>query len=79
LIFVRPETTWLTAAELRTVWDRFTKLMFRFAERGQNPAERPRGAREVRLFVSATVAPPAGALAPRTSIAPQTHEANGGG
>jgi hypothetical protein len=72
------ETTWLTAAELRTVWDRFQKLMFRFMDRGQNPAEHPRGARGVRLFVSATVAPPAASTAPQTSRTPQAPEAKGG-
>jgi hypothetical protein len=52
------ESTWMTAAELGAVWERAQKIMLKFRDRGVDPALRPRGAREVRLFVAVTVAPP---------------------
>lgn len=51
--------TWMTPAELRTAREQIQKIMLRLADRAENPAQRPRGAREVRLFAAATVAPPA--------------------
>ena len=52
-------TTWMTPAELRTAREQIQKIMLRLADRAENPAQRPRGAREVRLFSAVTVAPPA--------------------
>jgi hypothetical protein len=52
-------TTWMTPAELRTAREQIQKIMLRLADRADNPAQRPRGAREVRLFSAVTVAPPA--------------------
>ncbi len=65
-------TTWMTAAELRTAREQVQKIMLRLADRVENPLLRPRGAREVRLFIAATVAPPtqSSASAPPTPPAP---------
>jgi hypothetical protein len=52
-------TTWMTAAELREVSEQLTRLVLTHAERAEDPAGRPPGAREVRLFAAASVAPPA--------------------
>ena len=51
-------TTWMTPAELRTARKQIQKIMLRLAVRAEDPAQRPRGAREVRLFSAVTVAPP---------------------
>jgi hypothetical protein len=51
-------STWLTAAELHEISDQLMRLVRMHAERAEDPAARPPGAREVRLFVAATVAPP---------------------
>jgi len=51
-------TTWLTAAELHEISDQLMRLAVMHEERAEDPAARPPGAREVRLFVAATVAPP---------------------
>jgi hypothetical protein len=52
-------TTWMTAAELHEISDQLMRLAVMHEERAGNPAARPPGAREVRLFVAATVAPAA--------------------
>jgi hypothetical protein len=62
-------TTWMTAAELREVSEQLTRLVLTHAERAEDPAARPPGAREVRLFAAASVAPPT--VAPPT-VAPPT-------
>jgi hypothetical protein len=51
-------STWMTAAELHEISDQLTRLALTHKERAEDPAARPPGAREVRLFVAATVAPP---------------------
>ena len=49
------ETAWLTAAELNATWAAMKDLVLKFADR--DPSRRPEGAREVRLFAAASVAP----------------------
>jgi len=51
-------TTWMTAEELRAVSQELQRALGRHADRAEDPALRPPDAREVRLFVSASVAPP---------------------
>lgn len=51
-------TTWMTAAELRAVSQELQRALDRHGDRAEDPALRPPGAREVRLFVSTSVAPP---------------------
>jgi hypothetical protein len=51
-------TTWMTAGELRDIAGRLKQLLATHEERAADPASRPPGAREVRLFAAATVAPP---------------------
>ena len=51
-------TTWMTAGELRDITDQLKQLLLTHGERAADPASRPQGAREVRLFAVATVAPP---------------------
>ena len=51
------ETTWLTAAELTETWAAIRDLIQKFAGRDQDPARRPEGAHEVRLFAASSVAP----------------------
>ncbi len=51
-------TTWMTAEELRDVSDQLNRLLVVHEERDADPAARPPGAREVRLFAATTVAPP---------------------
>ena len=51
-------TTWITAEELRCITDQLKQLLLTHMERAADPASRPPGAREVRLFAVATVAPP---------------------
>jgi len=50
-------TTWMTAAELREVSEQLSRLMETHTDRAFDPAVRPPGAREVRLFVVTSVAP----------------------
>jgi hypothetical protein len=57
-------TTWMTAAELHEISDQLTRLVTMHEERAADPAARPPGAREVRLFVAATAAPPVMPAAP---------------
>ena len=54
---VLSETTWLTAAELNATWAAIKDLIHKFADRDQDPARRPEGAHEVRLFAASSVAP----------------------
>jgi Helix-turn-helix domain len=51
-------TTWMTAGELRGITDQLKQLLVTHGERFADPASRPPGAREVRLFAVASVAPP---------------------
>jgi len=61
-------TTWMTAEELRGITDRLKQLLLAHRERAADPASRPPGAREVRLFAVASVAPP---VTPPKDSAPQ--------
>ena len=61
-------TTWMTAEELRDITDRLKQLLLTHGERAADPASRPQGAHEVRLFAVATVAPP---VRPQKHSAPQ--------
>jgi hypothetical protein len=61
-------TTWMTAEELRDITDQLKRLVLTSSERAEDPASRPPGAREVRLFAVATVAPP---IRPSKDSAPQ--------
>jgi hypothetical protein len=51
-------STWMTSDELRAVSEDLTHVLERHADREGNPALRPADAREVRLFVVTSVAPP---------------------
>ncbi len=51
-------TTWMTAEELRDIADQLKRLLVTHEERAADPATRPPGAREVRLFAATSVAPP---------------------
>src|SRR6202041_2092528 len=51
-------TTWMTPQELYDITDQLKQLLLTHMERDADPASRPPGAREVRLFAVATVAPP---------------------
>jgi Helix-turn-helix domain len=51
-------TTWLTVGELRAASGDLARVLERHADRADNPALRPPDAREVRLFVMTSVAPP---------------------
>ncbi len=51
-------TTWMTAEELRDIADQLKRLLVTHEERAIEPASRPAGAREVRLFAATSVAPP---------------------
>ena len=48
----------MTAEELLDIPDQLKRLLVTHEERGADPASRPPGAREVRLFAVASVAPP---------------------
>ncbi len=61
-------TTWMTAEELRDITDQLKQLLLTHKERAADPAVRPPGAREVRLFAVASVAPP---VTPPKDSAPQ--------
>jgi hypothetical protein len=61
-------TTWMTAAELHDLTGQLKQLLLTHMERDADPASRPSGAREVRLFAVATVAPP---ITPSKDSAPQ--------
>jgi hypothetical protein len=51
-------STWMTSAELHEISDGLIELLDRYYERAVDPASRPAGAREVRLFAATSVAPP---------------------
>ena len=51
-------TTWMTAEELRDIASQLKRLVVTHDERAADPASRPPGAREVRLFAATSVAPP---------------------
>ena len=51
-------TTWMTAEELLDISDQLMRLLVTYEERAADPASRPPGAREVRLFAATSVAPP---------------------
>jgi hypothetical protein len=51
-------TTWMTAGELLEITDQLKRLLLTHEERAVDPASRPPGAREVRLFAATAVAPP---------------------
>jgi hypothetical protein len=61
-------TTWMTAEELRDITDQLKQLLLTHSERAADPACRPPGAREVRLFGVTSVAPP---VTPSKDSAPQ--------
>jgi hypothetical protein len=50
-------TTWVTARELREIAAEVQGVVDRHAGRGQEPADRAEGAREVRLFAAVTLVP----------------------
>jgi hypothetical protein len=52
-------TTWVTAREAKQITAEIRETLDKYANRGTQPAERPEGAREVRLFAAVAVAPPA--------------------
>ena len=52
-------TTWMTAEEMLDITNQLKQLLLTHTERAADPASRPPGAREVRLFAVASVAPPA--------------------
>ena len=51
-------TTWMTAEELLDISGQLKRLLVTHEERAADPASRPPGAREVRLFAATSVAPP---------------------
>jgi hypothetical protein len=51
-------STWMTSDELRAVSEELQRVLERHADREGKAALRPEGAREVRLFVVTSVAPP---------------------
>jgi hypothetical protein len=61
-------TTWMTAEELREISDQLKRLLITHGERAVDPASRPPGAREVRLFAVTSVAPP---VTPPKDTAPE--------
>jgi predicted ArsR family transcriptional regulator len=56
--YLQGTSTWLTAEELQQVSAQLDEISSRHLDRLTNPALRPPGAREVRLFTATTVAPP---------------------
>lgn len=55
---LRGETTFLTIDELGEVRRELGEILARYSKRAENPALRPAGGREVRLFVATSAAPP---------------------
>jgi Helix-turn-helix domain len=51
-------STWMTVAELQEATDQLMHILNRHAPRDEDPAARPEGAREVRLFAATSVRPP---------------------
>ncbi len=58
-------SVWVTAAELREISEQLTEIAVRYTHRLTEPGSRPEGAREARVFFSASVAPASG-----TPVAP---------
>jgi Helix-turn-helix domain len=56
--YISGSTRWMTAAELTEVKDQLAEIQERYDDRDEDPAARPPGAREVRLFAVTSVAPP---------------------
>jgi hypothetical protein len=54
---VSGSTRWLTAAELTEIKDQLEQIQGRYGDRDEDPARRPPGAREVRIFAVTWVAP----------------------
>jgi DNA-binding MarR family transcriptional regulator len=50
-------TTWVTAGELREIKDQLVEIARRYSDRLADPARRPEGAREARIFTVTSVAP----------------------
>jgi predicted ArsR family transcriptional regulator len=50
-------TKWMTAAELAEIKDQLAEIQERYGDRDGDPAARPPGAREVRVFAVTSVAP----------------------
>jgi hypothetical protein len=50
-------TKWMTAAELTEIKDQLAEIQERYGDRDGDPAARPPGAREVRVFTVTSVAP----------------------
>jgi Helix-turn-helix domain len=50
-------TRWMTASELQEIRDLLTEIQERHGDRDEDPARRPAGAREVRIFTATSVAP----------------------
>jgi DNA-binding MarR family transcriptional regulator len=55
--YVSGSTRWLTAAELTEIKDQLEQIQGRYGDRDEDPARRPPGAREVRIFAVTWVAP----------------------
>src|SRR5581483_2088928 len=55
--YVSGSTHWMTAAELGEIKDLLTEIQERHGDRDEEPARRPPGAREVRVFAVTSVAP----------------------
>jgi hypothetical protein len=55
--YLSGSTRWMTAAELKEVRDQLAEIQERYGDRDDDPAARPPGAREVRLFAVTSVAP----------------------
>lgn len=51
-------TTWLTADEFKEVFGRMEEIALQHLDRDQRPERRPKDSREVRLFFTASAAPP---------------------
>jgi Helix-turn-helix domain len=51
-------TTWVTAGELREIKDQLIEITSRYLGRLEDPASRPEGARQARIFAVTSVAPP---------------------
>lgn len=55
--YVSGASHWMTAAELKEIRDLLTEIQERHGDRDEDPARRPPGAREVRIFAVTSVAP----------------------
>jgi len=55
--YVSGATHWMTAAELEEIRDLLIEIQERHGDRDEDPARRPPGAREVRIFAVTSVAP----------------------